>query len=1083
MIAPFTPEEKSVINDFTQFDIFTRSKEFARLPLPEKEKLLNDSLQRTWQTLSPLSDAQERYNNMVENLYYKVMPRIYHGKDVDYSQGRIRTAFNNLVRGFVNDSLLSVGKTFGVIWDKHKEEPDNFLYNISTAAENWIDETFKDNPDLVATSGISRGVGQVAGLLIPGKIATTATKAGLYASGAANMSRLAMSLTEAKDFARAGQAMAIAQKMQQASQAGYNVARLQAMTQVAGMTFDEARELGLDAGLDPREATERALRVVPLATALNMMPIEKIFKAYRVIKDKDTVADLLIKTGVRDKFMPLFAKRAVAGLLKNVEIGVAEGVTEALESVIRSPLVINEPAPWSELLADGALGAAVGLIVGSPTTLRGVLPNRRRVTYEQALADLDNISAVLDGYQDKLSPYQKEVRKILNAALEQEAVSPEFIRGFLNVELVNTPQESDQPQRTGTHGEMSQVFRDSSAFIRKAAERAAKMDETQAERQDVAQSETQDIQTEQAVSEQVVTEQQTEQAVEQVADTLAQPQQTQVGQEGEVMTNEAQQQNIPQGETGEQAAPAEQTQEQETLETTQKTTEKESIDARGGSLRTQIVTPDNSMRLEGEYQIVGVDTLKAADGELQPRDRQRSSSDIQIESIARNFNPELMRPDINVSDGGAPVVGDDNVIESGNGRVMAIKRMRDNYPESYQKYLQSIKDFAQQRGIVFPENVDTPVLIRRRITPLAGDERKRFVRISNKDSKLAMTAVEQAVADAQMIDSELISLFDGDVEGGVLAAANAEFVRQFISRVASANEVNTFYDEQTKNLSQEGQKRVNAAILAYAYKDRNFLSKALESTNDDTANVTQGLVRSAPAMAALRGDVQIGKLPQSLSILQDVIDAYNTFRAAKSAEMTLVDYVSTDDMFAKIPPFVRRVSMALTHKMQGIKSANPAKIARIFKTYYEKTQDIDVRQTDTGSSNVPTKEELFEQALLGDQMLLFDDGQSSSAPTTRKKDKLRVAYVAGINEAGDAILQNLDGTELAKFPEDVAAKIVIEAAEKALLQEDKMAQTATSEEDAAALGARTLEAFIKEEVEQIDPVSYTHLTLPTIYSV
>jgi hypothetical protein len=54
--------------------------------------------------------------------------------------------------------------------------------------------------------------------------------------------------------------------------------------------------------------------------------------------------------------------------------------------------------------------------------------------------------------------------------------------------------------------------------------------------------------------------------------------------------------------------------------------------------------------------------------ELQPRQRNRTASQQQIESIISNLNPELLGDSPLASDG-APIIGPDNVVESGNGRV------------------------------------------------------------------------------------------------------------------------------------------------------------------------------------------------------------------------------------------------------------------------------------------------------------------------------------------------------------------------------------------------------------------------------
>ena len=84
------------------------------------------------------------------------------------------------------------------------------------------------------------------------------------------------------------------------------------------------------------------------------------------------------------------------------------------------------------------------------------------------------------------------------------------------------------------------------------------------------------------------------------------------------------------------------------------------------------------------YRVVEADKLIASNKEngginpeypqeLQPRQRSREASQQQIAVMAGSLDPELLAENRLVSDG-APVIGSDLVVESGNGRVLAIRR-------------------------------------------------------------------------------------------------------------------------------------------------------------------------------------------------------------------------------------------------------------------------------------------------------------------------------------------------------------------------------------------------------------------------
>ncbi|MFP3340095.1 hypothetical protein R0J91_19105, partial [Micrococcus sp. SIMBA_131] len=73
----------------------------------------------------------------------------------------------------------------------------------------------------------------------------------------------------------------------------------------------------------------------------------------------------------------------------------------------------------------------------------------------------------------------------------------------------------------------------------------------------------------------------------------------------------------------------------------------------------------------------------------------REASRQQIENMANDLRPELLGESYKLSDG-APIIGMDNVVESGNGRTLAIGKAYENgRAEEYQKY---IEQYAADRG-------------------------------------------------------------------------------------------------------------------------------------------------------------------------------------------------------------------------------------------------------------------------------------------------------------------------------------------------------------------------------------------------
>ncbi|ENL5323694.1 hypothetical protein AB5H09_004492, partial [Salmonella enterica subsp. enterica serovar Adelaide] len=142
--------------------------------------------------------------------------------------------------------------------------------------------------------------------------------------------------------------------------------------------------------------------------------------------------------------------------------------------------------------------------------------------------------------------------------------------------------------------------------------------------------------------------------------------------------------------------------------------------------------------------------------ELQPRDRTRLSSKLQVNRIASNLRPAQLT-DSGMSSHGAPIVGPDNVVESGNGRSMGIWRAYEQgQADEYRQYL---IDHAKEFGLNPDEisQMSMPVLVRERLTDV---DRAQFARDSNISDLQEMAASEKAYADAQFLTESVMALFN-----------------------------------------------------------------------------------------------------------------------------------------------------------------------------------------------------------------------------------------------------------------------------------------------------------------------------------
>lgn len=119
-----------------------------------------------------------------------------------------------------------------------------------------------------------------------------------------------------------------------------------------------------------------------------------------------------------------------------------------------------------------------------------------------------------------------------------------------------------------------------------------------------------------------------------------------------------------------------------------------------------------------------------------------------------------------MSSHGAPIVGPDNVVESGNGRSMGIWRAYEQgQADEYRQYL---IDHAKEFGLN-PDDISQmsmPVLVRERLTDV---DRAQFARDSNISDLQEMAASEKAYADAQFLTESVMALFNPSDDGNLLA--------------------------------------------------------------------------------------------------------------------------------------------------------------------------------------------------------------------------------------------------------------------------------------------------------------------------
>jgi len=271
--------------------------------------------------------------------------------------------------------------------------------------------------------------------------------------------------------------------------------------------------------------------------------------------------------------------------------------------------------------------------------------------------------------------------------------------------------------------------------------------------------------------------------------------------------------------------------------------------------------------------------------ELQPRARETAPARDQVNQMSARLQPERLGPSPEANSG-APIVGPDNVVESGNGRTLAIaKAYKAGRGDKYRDWLSS-----QGHDVT---GIDQPVLIARRQTELSPDQRLAFTHSANTASGLRMNAAEQAAADAKLITPEAL---EGIEDGSAINSENNRaFVRSFVSQLP-ASERGGMLDAQG-NLSQAGVRRVEAAMSSRAYGDGDFISKAFDAADSNIRGLAGALTDAAGSWMRMRQAAREGVIDADHDITTDLMNAARAVIRARDAGRPVSEILNQADMF------------------------------------------------------------------------------------------------------------------------------------------------------------------------------------------
>lgn len=336
---------------------------------------------------------------------------------------------------------------------------------------------------------------------------------------------------------------------------------------------------------------------------------------------------------------------------------------------------------------------------------------------------------------------------------------------------------------------------------------------------------------------------------------------------------------------------------------------------------------------------------------VQPRARERDASRRQVDEIASGLEPERLGR-ASEAGSGAPIVGPDEVVESGNGRVLALRRVYGDAARAEQR--EAYRAWLDTQGFD-TSGMQAPVLIARRTDSLSPEARRAFVQEANSAQAMTMSAAEQARADRELV-GRVLPLYQG---GDVSLAANADFVRAFMQGMPQTEQGRMMTGRGA--LSAEGARRIRGAVIARAYGDEMgpLLERILDSDADGMKAIAGALRDTAGPWAAMRHAAARGEIAEGMDITPDLLAAVRTVLHGREKGLRVADVLAQMDLDAPPLTDAGRAMLALMHNDPGFqRAAGQSTMARRLAGYVDEAMKTQPGRDMFGGEAAPARDVL-----------------------------------------------------------------------------------------------------------------------------
>ena len=337
--------------------------------------------------------------------------------------------------------------------------------------------------------------------------------------------------------------------------------------------------------------------------------------------------------------------------------------------------------------------------------------------------------------------------------------------------------------------------------------------------------------------------------------------------------------------------------------------------------------------------------------ELQPRDRSRMENRNQVDTMANTLNPNWLGESQTVQEG-APIVGSDYVVESGNGRVLAMRIAQENNLQTFKNYNDWLRQNAQKFGIDPASITDNSVLVRVRDTDV---DRTDFVKRANVQTTASYSQTETAQSDADKLTDKILSFYVENDNGQIDNRANQDFIKAVIATIPE-NERNRIVQADGR-LSREGIERIRNALFQKAYGNVRLTSALTESTDEQIKNILAALTNVAPKVAVTDSEIKKGNR-FNRSISKEIAEAANLMQSLKQTGEKLEDRLNQFSMFGDVDPVVAEIAKMFDKYKRSAKN-----MTRALSEYLDRVNGYgNPNQISFTDTEAPEKLQLIQQS-------------------------------------------------------------------------------------------------------------------------